>query len=194
MALAIFALNVVLNAPLFMQGELPFRGSIEGGYVGMARFISQHPNPWGWNPLPYCGLPTQSTYVPGVPYVSALFIGVPARYSGFDVPHDRQPDDVSGPGDAVPLCAVLYGKPVGVVRDGVAYSLMSPSYALFPAVERIVEFAQLRVARARCWRSMARVRTTRVSRCLPLALLALWRAARDVGIRVIAGGGDVRWP
>src|SRR6516164_9825058 len=55
MALAIFVLNLLLNAPLFMTGEMPFRGSIEGGYVGMARFLSEHPNPWGWNPLPYCG-------------------------------------------------------------------------------------------------------------------------------------------
>ena len=47
---------------------------LRGGYVGMARFISQHPNPWGWNPLPYCGLPTQFMYVPNLPYLSALFI------------------------------------------------------------------------------------------------------------------------
>ena len=53
MALAVFVLNVWLTGPLFMPGELPFRGSIEAGYVGMARFLSEHPNPWGWNPFPY---------------------------------------------------------------------------------------------------------------------------------------------
>jgi hypothetical protein len=67
MALFIFLLNVTLNAPLFMAGEMPFRGSIEGGYVSMARFLSQHPDPWGWNPLPYCGIPTQFLYVPNMP-------------------------------------------------------------------------------------------------------------------------------
>ncbi len=40
LALLILALNLWLNAPLFMPGELPFRGSVEGGYVGMARFLS----------------------------------------------------------------------------------------------------------------------------------------------------------
>src|SRR5580704_6545724 len=74
MALAIFLLNILLNAPLFMTGDLPFPGRIEGGYVGMARFISQHPDPWGWNPFPYCGLPTQFMYVPLVPYTSAMFM------------------------------------------------------------------------------------------------------------------------
>ena len=57
LACVILGLNLWLNAPLFMSGELPFRGSVENGYVGMARFISQHPGVWGWNPLPYCGLP-----------------------------------------------------------------------------------------------------------------------------------------
>src|SRR5207253_3424826 len=33
LALVIFLLNISLNGPLFMRGELPFRGSIEGGYV-----------------------------------------------------------------------------------------------------------------------------------------------------------------
>src|SRR5581483_210861 len=74
MAVAIFLLNVWLNAPLFMAGDLPFPGSIERGYVSMARFVAQHPNPSGWNPYPYCGLPTGFMYVPGLPYLTALGI------------------------------------------------------------------------------------------------------------------------
>ena len=72
LALAIFLLNVCLNAPLFMPGELPFRGSIEGGYVAIARFISAHPNPWGWDPFQYCGIPTRFLYVPALPYLTAF--------------------------------------------------------------------------------------------------------------------------
>jgi hypothetical protein len=60
-----------LNLPLFAPGEGPYRGSIEGGYAAMARFFSQHPNPWGWNPTQYCGLPSQFTYVPVMPYLAA---------------------------------------------------------------------------------------------------------------------------
>src|SRR5215472_6910193 len=67
----LFALNLALNIPLFQSGEMPYRGSIEGGYAAMARFFSAHPNPWGWNPTQYCGLPAQFTYLPGLPYLVA---------------------------------------------------------------------------------------------------------------------------
>ena len=49
----------------------------------MARFISQHPDPWGWNPLPYCDLPTQFMHVPKLPYLLAWFISSLApRHAG----------------------------------------------------------------------------------------------------------------
>src|SRR5258708_4533727 len=70
-AAGVFALNVALNIPLFQPGEMPYRDSIEGGYAAMARFFSQYPNPWGWNPTQYCGLPAQFTYLPGLPYLAA---------------------------------------------------------------------------------------------------------------------------
>ncbi len=65
----IFAINLALNLPLLSPGELPFRDSIEGGYASMARFFAAHPNPWGWNPTQYCGLPTQFTYLPLLHYM-----------------------------------------------------------------------------------------------------------------------------
>jgi hypothetical protein len=67
----LFVLSVALNLPLFAPGEGPYRGSIEGGYAAMARFFSQHSNPWGWNPTQYCGLPSQFTYLPVLPYLAA---------------------------------------------------------------------------------------------------------------------------
>lgn len=185
MALAIFLLNVLLNAPLFMAGELPFRESIEGGYVGMARFISQHPNPWGWNPFPYCGLPTQFMYVPGVPYVSALFIRL--------LPH-ASPDQVFRTvvslmtclGPVTLFCFALY-----FTKDrkwsfamAIAYSLLSPSYTLFPAVEKDRGIAQL------SWHMKVLAKygegphNTGLT-ILPLALLALWRAMKCRGYPLI---------
>ncbi|MGH9662379.1 MAG: hypothetical protein ACRD96_27760, partial [Bryobacteraceae bacterium] len=61
--LALFALGALLNVPLFLPGESPYRDSIEGGYASMARFFAHNPNPWGWNPWQYCGLPIQNTYL-----------------------------------------------------------------------------------------------------------------------------------
>ncbi|MEP6536425.1 MAG: hypothetical protein ABJF23_13955, partial [Bryobacteraceae bacterium] len=72
-ALCVLVINLALNWPLFSSGESPYRQSIELGYAGISRFISQHPNPWGWDPFVYCGLPTQFLYLPAVPYeVGAL--------------------------------------------------------------------------------------------------------------------------
>ncbi|HYO80484.1 MAG TPA: hypothetical protein VES20_03715, partial [Bryobacteraceae bacterium] len=72
----LFLLNVALNWPLFLPGESAYRESIEAGYKGMARFFAGHPNPWGWNPLQYCGQPLQFTYLPLLHYGSALLAAV----------------------------------------------------------------------------------------------------------------------
>ena len=185
MALAIFLLNVLLNAPLFMPGELPFRESIEGGYVGMARFISQHPNPWGWNPFPYCGLPTQFMYVPGVPYLAALFIAL--------LPH-VSPDFCFRTVVSLMTClgpVTLFFFALYFTRNrawsfamAIAYSLLSPSYTLFPAVEKDRGIAQL------SWHMKVLAKygegphNTGLT-ILPLALLALWRAIKGRGYPAI---------
>lgn len=181
LAAAILLLNVWLNAPLFMSGELPFRGSIEGGYVGMARFISQHPNPWGWNPFPYCGLPTQFMYVPVLPYVTALWMHILPQVS---------PDSVYRTIVALMTCLgpvtlfffSLYftGSRRWAFVMALAYSLFSPSYALFPAVEKDRGIVQLP------WRIQVLAKygegphNTGLT-LLPLALLAVWRAGKARG-------------
>lgn len=71
-AVALFILSVLTNLPLFMSGESPYRDSIALGYAGMARFITNHPSPWGWNPFVYCGLATQFMYLPGLSYLTAV--------------------------------------------------------------------------------------------------------------------------
>jgi hypothetical protein len=144
LALTIFLLNIWLNAPLFAPGELPFRGSIEGGYVGMARFISGHPDPWGWNPFPYCGLPTQFMYVPALPYLAALWMRL--------LPH-ASPDSVYRVIVALftslgPVTAFFFALHFTRSRRwsfamAVAYSFLSPSYGLFPAVEKDRGIVQL---------------------------------------------------
>ena len=72
-AAGLFLLNVAINTPFFLPGEHKYRDSIEGGYASMAKFISEHPNPFGWNPLQYKGLPTHDWYLPLLPYTSASF-------------------------------------------------------------------------------------------------------------------------
>jgi len=130
--------------PMFQPGELPFRGSIEGGYAGMARFVAAYPNPWGWDPFPYCGLPTHFLYVPAVPYFAALWIRL--------LPHVA-PEFVYRLVVALATClgpVTLFLFALRFTQDrrwafaaAVAYTLFSPSYGLFPAVEKDRGIVQL---------------------------------------------------
>src|SRR5664279_1485593 len=181
LALLVFLLNLWLNAPLFMSGELPFRGSVMGGYVSMSRFLSEHPNPWGWNPLPYCGLPVQFMYVPVLPYLSALGIRL--------LPH-VSPDQVFRSMVSLAAClgpVTLFFFALYFTRSrrwalvtALAYSFLSPSYGLFPAVEKDRGIVQLP------WRIQVLAKygegphNTGLT-LLPIALLALWLAGKRRG-------------
>jgi hypothetical protein len=170
---------VLLNLPLFVPGDLPFPGSIERGYVGMARFVSQHPNPWGWNPLPYCGLPTQFMYVPALPYFAGMWMRLLPNAS---------PDTVYriivslatclGPVTLFLLALHFTGSRRWAVLTAMAYSFLSPSYALFPAVETDRGIVQLP------WRVQVLAKYgegphNTVLTLLPVALLLLWLAIRN---------------
>ena len=71
---ALFLFNVVLVAPLFVTERTAFQGSIEGAFIGLARFFSEHPNPFGWYPFWYGGTPVQFTYTPGLHYLNGLVL------------------------------------------------------------------------------------------------------------------------
>ncbi len=180
-ALAVFLFNAALNRPLFLPGEMPFRGSIEGGYAGMARFISAHPNPWGWNPFQYCGLPTQFLYVPLLPYATAL--------AGRIAP-SVAPDYAYRLITAVAAClgpAALFffalhftGSRRWALAVALAYSLFSPAYGLFPQVEKDRGIVQLP------WRIQVLAKYGEGPHnaglaLLPVALLAVWLAGKRRG-------------
>ncbi len=176
-ALLVLVLNVLLNWPLFEHGELPFRGSIEGGYAGMARFVSGHPNPWGWNPFTYCGLPTQFMYPPLLLYAA----GAAMRALPHAEPQWIWRVIVSAATCLGPVTLFFFALYFTRSRRwafaaAVAYSLFSTSYGLFPAVEKDRGIVQLP------WRVQVLAKygegphNTGLT-LLPLALLALWRYA-----------------
>lgn len=181
LSVAIFLLNVLLTAPLFMAGELPFRGSIEGGYVGMARFLSEYPNPWGWNPLPYCGLPTQFMYVPAIPYVTAAGIRLLPHVSP-ELVYRTIVGLIACLGPVILFLFALRftgGRRWALVA-ALAYTLFSPAYGLFPAVEKDRGIVQLP------WRIQLLAKygegphNTGLA-LLPLALLSIWSVAKRKG-------------
>ena len=184
-AIAIFLLNVLLNWPLFLPGELPFRGSIENGYISTARFVANHPNPWGWNPFQYCGIPTRFLYVPVLPYLTAALAHLMPRV---DLAHIYR-TVVSLATCAGPVTAFFFALHFTRSRRwslvaALVYSLLSPSYGLFPDVEKDRGIVQLP------WRIQVLAKYgegphNTVLALMPLVLLALWLAARRRGYPLV---------
>jgi 6-pyruvoyl-tetrahydropterin synthase related domain len=180
-ALAIFLLNVLLNGPLFMHGELPFRGSIEGGYVAIARFVSAHPSPWGWDPFQYCGLPTRFLYVPALPYLTAGFSHLmPQADLAYIYRVIVSLMTCAGPVTAFFFALYFTKSRRWSLIAALVYSLLSPSYGLFPDVEKDRGIVQLP------WRIQVLAKYgegphNTALMLMPLVLLALWIAARKRG-------------
>ncbi len=131
----IAALNLYLYAPLFSPEERPYRGSIAQGYAGITRFIAEHPNPWGWNPQQYAGLPTQFTYPPLLPYAASTIHWL----TGVDpFPSYRfLISSLACLGPVTLAFAFWYftGSTWLSLLLGAAYSLCSPLYGLFTQID-----------------------------------------------------------
>ena len=181
LALSIFAINVWLTQPLFLPGELPFRGSIEGSYAAMAKFISEHPNPWGWNPLQYCGLPTQFMYLPALPYLTALAVwALPNAEPIYTYRVITAFVACLGPVVVFLFALHFTGSRKWSVVAALAYTLFSPSYGLFPAVEKDRGIVQLP------WRLQVLAKYGEGPHnfglaLLPLALWCVWRVGMKPG-------------
>ena len=177
LAALLFAINITLNLPLFQAGELPFRDSIEGGYASMARFIAAHPNPWGWNPTQYCGLPTQFTYLPLLHYtVAAAHAVIPY----LEIEHVYRLVTVVftllGPSILFLFVLSFTGSRRWAFATALTYTLFSPVYGLISQIDHDRGLVQLP------WRLQVLAKYgegphNATLMLLPLTVLALWRAA-----------------
>jgi hypothetical protein len=83
-AVALFAVQALLIAPLFTGEFTRYRGSIEAAYITDARFIVEHFPDLSWSPLWYLGFPFEWFYTPLLPAIVALLgkviDNVPAAY------------------------------------------------------------------------------------------------------------------
>lgn len=184
-AFALAAFNVLLNLPLFGAGAQPYRGSIEAGYAGIARFFAEHPDPWGWNPFVYCGLPSQFVYLPGVPYAVALLMWLAPQLEALQAYRILVGLLAClGPSTLFLFASRAGGSMAWALAAAVGYSLCSPSYDLFPAID--ADRGLLPVP----WRLHVMVKYGEGPHnaglmLIPLALWAVWNAAYDRSRRSI---------
>ena len=71
-AFLLFALNAWIVWRLFLVEYTPHFNSVEGSFIGLARYMSRHFGHFSWWPLWHCGMPYQDTYVPLVHLSVAL--------------------------------------------------------------------------------------------------------------------------
>jgi len=177
-AFLLFALNVLLNLPLFRSGAMPYRDSIELGYASMTRFYSLHPNPFGWNPFQYCGLPTQFIYLPGLQYIAATL----AHLLPIDPAYLYRLLAASlaclGPSTVFLFVAYFTRQRWWALAAALSYTLFSPLYGMVSTIDRDRGSIQLP------WRLLVLVKYGEGPHnaglaLLPLALIALWETCTN---------------
>jgi hypothetical protein len=175
-AAAIFAVNVLLNLPLFMPGDSPYRDSIELGYAGMARFIAQNPSMWGWNPLQYCGLPVQFMYVPALHYATALVSWVSRGDPVYVYKLLTATGACLGPASFFIFVRYFTNSRGWAVAAALAYTFFSPAYGVIRQVDRDRGLAYL-PWRLHVFTKYGEGPHNAGLTMLPLAWIATWSAA-----------------
>jgi hypothetical protein len=159
-----------------MRGESPYRDSIGLGYAGMARFISENPGMWGWNPFQYCGLPTQFMYVPLLPYATAVLSWITRVDPVYVYKLLTAAASCLGPATLFLFIRYFTKNRGWALAASLAYVFFSPLYGLIRQVDRDRGLAYLP------WRLHVLVKYGEGPHnaglmLLPLAWIATWSAA-----------------
>jgi hypothetical protein len=83
LAFAILALNAYLCRELFRVEYLRHMGSVEGSFIGLARYTKDHWRDLSWFPSWHLGLPYANAYPPLLGWETAAFSAI----SGFSIAH-----------------------------------------------------------------------------------------------------------
>jgi hypothetical protein len=132
--LALLAQNVWISARLFRTEFTPFRDSIEGSYMGLARWLKvnwAHP---GWFPLWYGGIPVENAYPPLLHHLVALFSFATGMSVARSVHAVTAAFYCLGPVTLFALVLRLTKSQWKAFAAGWLYSLISPAGFLLPWV------------------------------------------------------------
>ncbi len=134
--LALTALNLSISWRLLKIEYLNQLASVDGFFIGIARYISTHWSDFSWFPLWHCGMPYPDTYVP------LLHLVVAAVATLGHVSAARAYHGVTGVAyalgpPALYWMAVRLGAPRGAAfLAALFYSLFSPSALLMPEMAK----------------------------------------------------------
>jgi hypothetical protein len=131
-ALLLFALNAWISWRLFWIEYTPAFSSIEGSFVGLARYLSRHGGDFWWWPIWQCGIPFQNTYLPLFHTVAAITTAL-LHSSAAHGYHAVTGFTYSLAAATVFLMARMLGARMpAALAGGLLFSLFSPSAFLIP--------------------------------------------------------------
>jgi hypothetical protein len=134
--LSLAALNLSICWRLFRIEYASNFSSIEGSFIGLARYLSRHWGNFSWWPLWHCGMPYQETYVP------LLHLTVAAATSLLHISAARAYHGVTGliyafgPATLYLMAVRLGARRGAAFLAALLYSLFSPSVLFMPGVAR----------------------------------------------------------
>jgi hypothetical protein len=134
LAAAVFALNAYICWGLFGIEYIRHMGSVEGSFIGLARYSIEHWRDMTWFPLWHLGMPYANAYPPLLPWIVALS----AVLRGISVPHAFHwviaVGYCLGPVALFSLTLRLTGSRWTAFAAAAMYSLISWSAWLFPEI------------------------------------------------------------
>lgn len=130
------ALNLAICWRLFKVGFTDHFSSIEGAFIAIARYISQHWSGFSWWPLWHCGMPYQDTYVPML-HIAAAAVASLANVDAARAYHGVVGLTYALGAGTLYLMATSLGAGKGAAfASALFYSLYSPSALLMTDVAR----------------------------------------------------------
>jgi len=133
-ALALFALNALITLRLVHVDYTRQMGSIEGAYVGLARYVAHHLSDLSWFPLWYGGIPYPDTYPPLLHWISGLAVAMAGISPGLAYHVVTATIYAAGPAALFWMAWRLSGSRGAAFTAGLLYSLISPTCLLVKEV------------------------------------------------------------
>jgi hypothetical protein len=142
-SLLLFAVNALFVRALFVTEYTRHMGSIEGAYIGLSRWILQHPFDVGWFPLWYGGIPLQNAYPPLLHVLVAVVAGLLGISPALSHHAVSAVFFCLGPVTLFWCAAAIGASRPAAFLGALLYSLASPALLLTPGMRRWVRLENL---------------------------------------------------
>jgi hypothetical protein len=135
-AALLILLNAYVTQRLFTVDYIAQMGSIEGVYLGLARYVARHFDDLGWFPLWYGGIPYADSYPPLLHWICGLAMVLTGTSPGRAHHFVTALFYALGPAMLFWLAWRLTGNRACAFVTALGYSLLSPTCLLVPRIAR----------------------------------------------------------